>query len=308
MKLIANLFAVFTLLFMTSPASASDTPKRLSYPSFDGQVISYQQLGEGPTVLLLHGFMSSGQQNYIMTGIGQKIAAAGYTVIIPDLRGHGQSQVKDDPLSWPADAAARDQLALIRHLGTEPYAVAGYSYGSLTALRFHLLSRKGGRLILGGVGESAADDQNTDRNDGFRAALAMAEDGADNDATTRIKFQMKATGGTLPGYRGALSSRLYTGADLLKTFDIPVLVLTGDQDFDNGSGSGPCQGYSGRAPPKLERKPCNGRDRPGIPCKNNCFFESELNGRRSHRIYSRGKGHTRRSLKYGCALNHVHGC
>ena len=214
---------------MTAPATHT-------FASFDGTQISYQTLGEGPPVLLLHGFSGNAQINWFGPGIAQKIAAAGYTVIAPDLRGHGASSLADPDADWPRDAIARDQIVLMKHLGQKPYAVVGYSMGSLSALRYHLLSRDAGRLILGGIGDSAADETNTDRNTAFRAALDAAIKGEDTPAANAMKQRAAATGGSLENYRGALSSRLYTGRDLLETFDLPVLVLTGDQDQDNGSG------------------------------------------------------------------------
>jgi pimeloyl-ACP methyl ester carboxylesterase len=224
----------------TSPSiiqsSQTFETNRQSYASFDGQSISYLERGNGPVLLLLHGFSSSAQQNFVDTGIVESFADAGYRVIAPDLRGHGASQVRDDARSWPRDAVARDQVALMTHLQAEPHAVIGYSFGSLTALRYHLLTRQGGHLVLGGIGDSAADESNTDRNDGFRAALGQLEAGEDTAGARAFKARIAASDGSLTGFLGALSSRLYTGADLLRTFDVPVLVMTGDQDLDNGSG------------------------------------------------------------------------
>lgn len=209
-----------------------------TYQTFDGQTISYIGLGTGPTVLLLHGFTASAETNWFGPGIAQKIAGAGYHVIAPDFRGHGASPVPAGETSWPTDAVARDQIALMAHLETEPYAIVGYSMGAITALRVHLLSRMGTRLVLGGVGDSVADEFNTDRNTAFRAAIEAAIAGEHSPAARTIQARAEATGADLQGYLGALSSRTYTPADLLATFDVPVLVLTGDEDLDNGSGPG----------------------------------------------------------------------
>ncbi len=226
----------------TSPTPPADLAQPVAaqtatYTSFDGQSISYTRLGNGPVVLMLHGFTANAKLNWFDSGIAQQVAAAGYTVIAPDTRGHGASQVPDSPKSWPRDAAARDQIALVKYLGEKPHAVVGYSMGSLTAIRYHLLTRDGGRLLLGGVGDSAADEWNTDRSDAFTAALDAAIGGSDAPGALAFADRAKASGSTLEGYRGALTSRKYTGADLLETFDIPVLVVTGDQDTDNGTGS-----------------------------------------------------------------------
>ena len=217
--------------------TAMPTPESRTFQSFDGTTISYLELGDGPVVLLLHGFTANADLNWVRPGVAQKIADAGYRVIAPDMRGHGASPVPDDPASWPRDAIARDQIALMKHLGTEPYAVVGYSMGAISALRYELLSRSSGRLVLGGVGDSVADESNSSRNDGFRAAIEAAMRGEDTPAAKAILARAKASGGTLEGYLGALSARIYTGRDLLETFDLPVLVITGDQDTDNGSGA-----------------------------------------------------------------------
>ena len=207
-----------------------------TYPSFDGTLISYHELGGGPLVLLLHGFSGNADLNWFQPQIAQKIAAAGYRVIAPDLRGHGASAFQAPPESWPADAVARDQIALTAHLGETPFATVGYSMGAISALRFHLLSRNTGRLILGGIGDAVADEFDARRNDAFRAAILQAMTGEETPGAKAILARAKATGGSLKGYLGALTARTYTPADLLATFRAPTLVLTGDQDFDNGSG------------------------------------------------------------------------
>jgi pimeloyl-ACP methyl ester carboxylesterase len=229
---LALLLAVFALF----TARAEDASQMKTYASFDATTISYHDLGNGPVVILLHGFSGNADLNWFQPQIAQKISAAGYRVIAPDLRGHGASPYDAAPEHWPADAIARDQIALTAHLGEAPYATVGYSMGAISALRFHLLSRHTGRLLLGGIGDSVADEANTDRNTAFRAAIEDAIAGKDTPAAKAILARAKATGGTLQGYLGALSARTYTPADLLATFEVPTLVLTGDQDLDNGSG------------------------------------------------------------------------
>lgn len=207
-----------------------------TYPSFDGTTISYHDLGEGPLVLMLHGFSGNAEINWLAPKIAAKVAAAGYRVIAPDLRGHGASPFEAPPEKWPADAIARDQIALLAHLGTAPFATVGYSMGAISVLRFHLLTRATGRLILGGVGDSVADEWDARRNTAFRAAIEDALAGKDSPTAKALLARAKATGGSLRGFLGALSARVYTPADLLATFRVPTLVLTGHEDLDNGSG------------------------------------------------------------------------
>jgi pimeloyl-ACP methyl ester carboxylesterase len=233
--------AALALAFAVLPSAttrAEEAPAMHTYKSFDGTLISYQEIGSGPLVVLLHGFTGNADLNFFQPGIAQKIAAAGYHVVAPDLRGHGASPYTAPPEDWPSDAPARDQIALVAHLGQDPYATVGYSMGSISALRWHLLSRNTGRMALGGIGDSAADEFNTDRNTAFRAALTQAMAGEETPGAKTMLARARSTGGTLEGYLGALSARTYTPADLLATFDVPTLVLTGDKDLDNGSGPG----------------------------------------------------------------------
>ena len=57
----------------------------------DGIELAFHELGAGPPVVLLHGLFSSADMNWIKFGHAAKIAAAGFRVIMPDLRAHGHN-------------------------------------------------------------------------------------------------------------------------------------------------------------------------------------------------------------------------
>ena len=61
------------------------------------------------------------------------LAGQGYRVILPDLRGHGDSARPHDPAAYPPDALADDGLALIEQLGLTDYDLGGYSLGAAAA-------------------------------------------------------------------------------------------------------------------------------------------------------------------------------
>src|ERR1022692_2543702 len=72
------------------------------------------------------------------SGPARALAAQGYRVILPDLRGHGDSARPHDLACYPPDVLADDGLALIAHLGLDGYDLGGYSLGGYSL---------GGRLV-----------------------------------------------------------------------------------------------------------------------------------------------------------------
>ncbi|MYY81872.1 alpha/beta fold hydrolase [Streptomyces sp. SID335] len=113
---------------LTCPPSAGSPTHRL-VPSPAGRVHLVEQ-GEGPLVLLVHGFPESW---YSWRHQLPALAAAGYRAVAVDMRGYGRS-------SRPADAAAyrmldlvEDGVAVVRALGEETAVVVGHDWGATVA-------------------------------------------------------------------------------------------------------------------------------------------------------------------------------
>ncbi|HEX4932154.1 MAG TPA: alpha/beta hydrolase [Gemmatimonadaceae bacterium] len=154
---------------------------RHAFASFDGTEISYLDSGNGDAVaLLLHGFQVDGETNFgpaaqtlaLMSmvtppgvpapalidpagapGIAASLAAAGFRVLVPDMRGHGASGKPDTADGYRGRAMARDMVALLDRFGVERAHVLGYSMGTLTAA--HLMAIAPARVrsvVLGGIG------------------------------------------------------------------------------------------------------------------------------------------------------------
>jgi haloacetate dehalogenase len=103
----------------------------------DGIKISYEISGEGPPVLLLHGY----PQNKTMWMKVAPLLARYYTVVCADLRGYGRSskpQCLSDHSNYSFRIFAHDQMGLMHHLGFEKFHVVGHDRGGRTAHRLTL--------------------------------------------------------------------------------------------------------------------------------------------------------------------------
>ncbi len=96
-------------------------------------LIDYEVWGEGPPVLLIHGFASNARVNWIDTGWVKTLNHAGYQAITFDNRGHGRSGKPHEPQLYTAELMAEDAKRLIQHLGRTAAFVIGYSMGARIA-------------------------------------------------------------------------------------------------------------------------------------------------------------------------------
>jgi pimeloyl-ACP methyl ester carboxylesterase len=95
----------------------------------NGISLQYQHCGEGPVVLLLHGFpdLASTWQSQL-----DALAAAGFRAVAPDLRGYGESDRPRGVAAYTLDTLAADIAALAAHLGG-PVHLVGHDWGGVIA-------------------------------------------------------------------------------------------------------------------------------------------------------------------------------
>src|ERR1700736_6815221 len=98
----------------------------------DGLALHYSDVGQGPPVLLIHGWGGRGRRQWHATMLELRDR---YRFIALDLRGHGRSkEVKQPGYGW-RDLVG-DCEALRQMLGIEKWTVVGYSFGGLMALEY----------------------------------------------------------------------------------------------------------------------------------------------------------------------------
>ncbi len=117
--------------------------------------IAYIDEGEGDTILLVHGFASSKEANWINTGWVKLLVDNGYRVVAFDNRGHGQSTKFHNASDYSLDLMVRDTLSLVEYLGIKKPHLMGYSMGARISTKLALTHTEAvNKLILAGNGAS----------------------------------------------------------------------------------------------------------------------------------------------------------
>ncbi|MFJ3934322.1 alpha/beta fold hydrolase [Streptomyces sp. NPDC090029] len=201
------------------------------FPGLDDARLAFREVGEGRPLVLLHGFFSFATHQWVRPGHAAALAASGHRVIMPDLRGHGDSAKPHDPESYPRDVLADDTLALVEHLGLTDYDLAGYSLGGRTVVRLLARGATPGRAVVAGQGM----DQITSESGGSVSALVRRVCtglGTFEPGTVEWKAEqwLRSTGGDPVALLRVLDTVVATPAETVKRIQTPTLVVAGADD------------------------------------------------------------------------------
>ena len=200
----------------------------------DGVELAYREAGEGRPLVLIHGYFSTAAVNWVRYGHVSMIAARGHRVIMPDLRGHGDSAKPHDAAAYPPDVLTDDGFALIEHLGLTDYDLGGYSLGGRTTIRMLVRGAVPRRAIVAGMGLEGIVHVGG-RNAFFRRILTNLGSFERGSPEWMAEAFLKTVGGDPVALLHVLETSVDTPREALARIGMPTLVLAGAEDDDNGS-------------------------------------------------------------------------
>ncbi|WP_445385811.1 alpha/beta fold hydrolase [Robiginitalea sp. IMCC44478] len=224
----------FTIVFIAALFLICCKPERTNkkiFSSFDGTKIAFEDEGTGEAVLLIHGFIVDGNSNWGDTALKRQLLEQGYRVIIPDLRGNGDSDKPQNKDAYKNDAEIKDLIALIDHLGIENYMAVGYSRGAIVLAKLLTIENRITKAVFGGMGLDFTKPD-WDRRIAFGNVFSgrtqpdeMTKGAVDFAKDLNVDFRIM---GYLQDYQPE------TSIDELNNIKIETLVISGEADLDNG--------------------------------------------------------------------------
>ena len=198
--------------------------------------LAYSREGNGKPLVLLHGY----PLDYHLWDDIIPLLKDTFDLIVPDLRGFGDSTTVDTP--YTVDDLASDIAGLLDYLGLQKTAIAGHSMGGYVALAFAKLYPD--RVSALGLVSSQMLADPPDRKEGrYKTAAEVAEKGISGVVETMTPkftsdphwqaFARKSMEKQQPAaYIGALQAMAERGdsTSLLSSIQYPLVVIHGGAD------------------------------------------------------------------------------
>jgi pimeloyl-ACP methyl ester carboxylesterase len=219
----------------------------MAYFDNNGTKIHYEIIGKGPEVVMIHGFASSLQGNWIDANWVDALSDS-YKLILVDCRGHGKSDKPVDPSQY-GEHMTDDIVKLLDHLSIEKANFIGYSMGS--SITFNLLLQKSelfksailGGFVLRFINDEERSTAENQTNQIIEALKAKAKDNIKNPVALRFRLFAESTGGNLEALAAVMKGggperRIFNSKaemdEALKKISVPVMTVVGSNDFIPG--------------------------------------------------------------------------
>jgi pimeloyl-ACP methyl ester carboxylesterase len=210
----------------------------LMMPSFhNGAVeIAYLDEGEGDPILLVHGFASTKNVNWVYPTWVSELKKNGCRVIALDNRGHGDSAKLYDAAQYDIAIMAGDVMALMDHLQIARADIMGYSLGSrMTAVLARSHPQRLRSAILGGIGIGLIEGGGPGENVATALEAPSLEDVTDPVGRTFRAFADQTRSDRLALAACLRGSRRLMTKDEAAAIAVPVLIAVGTADEIAGS-------------------------------------------------------------------------
>ena len=231
MKLILFLtlaFNLFCSVFLNNALAQTDSSH--TFTSFDGTKIYYEIKGSGYPVVLVHGFIATGE-GWKKANVYNALQNAGFRVIILDMRGNGKSDKPHADEAYANDAEAKDIMELATMLKLNTYDVVGYSRGSIITARLLVLDKRVNKAVLGGMGTDFTNPEWPRRKMFYKL---LSGDTVVPEFAPLMQRLQKDTTLDQQALAYMQKEQPSTPIAVLQKVKQPILVISGDKDSDNG--------------------------------------------------------------------------
>jgi pimeloyl-ACP methyl ester carboxylesterase len=215
-------------------AATKQTIKAGEMPKIDrdGVGIYYEVHGDGPPLLLTHGYSSTSA----MWREQVDALAKDHKLVLWDMRGHGQSDYPDDPKAYSEALTVGDMAAILDTVGSKRAVIGGLSLGGYMSLAFMRAYPQRVRALL--IIDTGPGFKKDDAREAWNArALATADrlerEGLDVlKAATRERASAshRNASGLALAARGMLTQRDAKVIELLPDITVPSLIVVGADD------------------------------------------------------------------------------
>ncbi len=208
--------------------------------------ISYEVMGQGPDVVLLHPFPA---HRGVWAPAAERLASR-YRLILPDLRGHGESGVGEGPATMEKHAA--DVARVLDDAGIGKAILAGESIGGYILFEFWRRSRDRVTALVLCNTKAGADNEEA-RANRLRSAEEVEKSGVEpfiesmipkllGESTRKGRpdlvqaaraMMRKTTPEGVAAVQRGMAARPDSVATL-GTIDVPTMIITGDEDALTG--------------------------------------------------------------------------
>jgi len=196
----------------------------------DGVKIHYEVHGSGPPVLLTHGYSVTSEM-----WKGQvEVLSRNHTLVLWDLRGHGQSDYPDDDAAYGEAETIGDMAALLDHVGAKRAVIGGLSLGGYMSLAFYRAHpKRTSALLIIDTGPGFKKDEAREAwNKRARETAARfdREGLAALSSASRGSATHRDATGLARAARGMLAQRDARVIEVLPEIKVPSLVVVGADD------------------------------------------------------------------------------